>query len=782
MLTGSGFAAGEPVSFSFGAADPFTGGAATQTVVVGTADGNGNVTVTTPVPAGTTIGLFSVTATGLNSGFKVTGLQNVITSGFINCTIGSVLPGQQLVITGTSFSSTGLTSLFAPSNGTGTISINFAPTAIPASQVSITSAGTFVFTTTVPLGTTPGAYTVQFAANTASGASTTRTCTITVVAGITPTIVVTSGTTANLGATIPISVTGFASGEPITVEFDYASTSPLSGQTVPGTVVTIGNADANGNFQGTYTIPASLPTLPPGQYSLVARGTQTTRSASVLFILNPTTASTSGVSAIYFPEGFTGTTAGGSSANFSETLNILNANNYTTTYTVTYFVLGAAAPSVFAGSIGADSVVTRTVNTDVGANQQVASEVSSPAPLAASRNIWRTDASGNALDASSSLGIQLDTVSAVPTGGDNYYFATSDVQLTNEEYLSLLNPTATAETVTINVLPQSPLSSTTVPTIAPITVNVPAMGRVTEAIRKAVVSSGITAFGLAINSTGPTAIERVEYYGDGIGSAKYGADTKPAVAGMGFRQYIFAADYGTAPSTGGTAGVGTGNDLSEIDIINPGAAAAGSATVTVSFFGPDGSPINSQQVQVDGGTRDTVEVNDVVGTQANVFSVVVTSDKNILAELPIFFGGDPSKGGQFAVANPSGATAGLTSVAFPNLNTSMTNPLSATTVVSQTVNLYNPGSTTITVRGIYVSGTQMVNKTYTVAPNAITSVNVNADSAGLPAGSIGGIFQIVQSGAGSSDSFVAELVSAGPNWKSVTADQGTYPTSAATGL
>jgi hypothetical protein len=782
VLTGSGFAANEPVSFQFGAADPFTGGASSLTVVVGQSDGNGNVTVSSPLPTGASTGLYSVTAIGLNSGFTVTGLQNVQSSGFLNCPTGSVLPGQQVIITGTSFSNTGLTSLFSPANGTGTLSINFAPTAVPATQIAISAAGTFTYTTTVPLGTTPGTYTVQFAANVSTGATTIRTCTITVASGITPTIVVTSGTTANLGATIPISLTGFAAGEPITVEFDYASTSPLSGQTVPGTIVTVGNADANGNFQGTYTIPASLPTLPPGQYNLVARGTQTTRSASVVFILNPSNASVSGVSAIYFPEGFTGTTAGGSSANFSETLNILNANNYTTTYTVTYFVLGAATPTVMAGTIGADSVVTRTVNTDVGSDKQVASEVSSPAPLAASRNIWRTDASGNSLDASSSLGVQLDTTSAVPTGGDNYYFATSDVQLTNEEYLSLLNPTATAETVTINVLPQSPLSSTTVPTIAPITVSVPAMGRVTEAIRKAVASSGITAFGLAINSTGPTAIERVEYYGDGIGSAKFGADTKPAVAGMGFRQYIFGADYGTAPSTGGTAGVGTGNDLSEVDIINPGAAAAGSATVTVSFFGPDGSPINSQQVQVDGGTRDTVAVNDVVGTQANVFSVVVTSDKNILAELPISFGGDPSKGGQFGVANPSGAPAGLTSVAFPNLNTSMTSPLSATTVVSQTVNLYNPGASAITVRGIYVSGTHMVNKTYTVAPNAITSVNVNADSAGLPAGPIGGIFQIVSTGAGSSDSFVAELVSASPDWKSVTADQGTYPTSAATGL
>ena len=96
------------------------------------------------------------------------------------------------------------------------------------------------------------------------------------------------------------------------------------------------------------------------------------------------------------------------------------------------------------GTIGADSVVSRTVNTDVGSDKQVASEVSSPAPLATSRNIWRTDASGNALDASSSLGEQLDTTLAVPTGGDKYYFATSDVKLTNEEYLSVLRHSAPA--------------------------------------------------------------------------------------------------------------------------------------------------------------------------------------------------------------------------------------------------------------------------------------------------------------------------------------------------
>ena len=780
VLTGTGFAANEPVSFSFGAADPFTGGASSLTVVVGQSDGNGNVTVNTPLPTGASSGLYSVTATGLNSGFTVTGLQNVVSSGILTVTPSTVLAGQTFVVNGSGFSNTGLNSLFSPQNGTGTLSVNFAPTPVAATQVAITTAGTFVFTGTVPLGTTPGTYTVQVSANVSGGASQVRTATITVSAGITPTLVITSGTTVRIGDTIPISATNFGASEPLTAELDYPATSPLSGTVVPGTLQPLGNASSTGSFTGTYTLSSSLPTLVPGQYNLVVRGTQTKLAASVLLTVNSASTSASGVTSIYFPEGFTGTTAGGSNANFSETLALLNANNYTTTYTVTYFIVGSTTPIVETGVITADSVITRTVNSDVPANSQVAAEVSSPAPLAAERTIYRTDATGAMLDASSSLGEQLDTVSAVPTGGENYLFASSDVQLTNEEYLTMLNPTATAATVTISILPETSISATTVPTIAPIVVTVPAMSRFTEPIRKALIASGLTHYGMSINSTQPVAIERVEYYGDGIGSGKYGASTKPAIAGMGFRQYLFGADYGTAPTSGGTAGVGTGSDLSEVDLINPGPAAAGSATVTVAFFDASGNAINSQQVQVDGQTRDTVNVNDVVGTQGNVFSVVVTSDKNILAELPVSFGGDPSKGGKFAVANPNGAAAGLTSVAFPNLSLTA---YGSTAAISQTVNLYNPGAAPISVRGIYVSGSKTVVKTYTVAANSITAVNVNTDAASIAAGSpVGGIFQIVQNGSGTGNSFVASLTTNTPNYGVVTIDQGTYPTSAATGF
>jgi hypothetical protein len=294
-------------------------------------------------------------------------------------------------------------------------------------------------------------------------------------------------------------------------------------------------------------------------------------------------------------------------------------------------------------------------------------------------------------------------------------------------------------------------------------------------IRAKLVSSGVTQFGVSINSNVPVASERVEYYGDGIGSAKYGATTKPAISGA-FRQFIFAEDSGTFPSTGGNASVGSGTDQSAIDIINPGAAAGGSATVTVSFFDKAGGAINSQQVQVDGGTRETVSVNDVVSTQGDAFSAVVTSDKNIVVESPRSFGGDPANGGKFAVISPAGAPAGLTSVAFPYLDLAT----AAGAAISQTVYLYNPGATMITVRAIYSGSGMTVVKTYTVAPNSITAASVNTDAATLPKGAIGGLFQIVP-GAGTGDSFVALSVSNSPDWKNVVANQGTYPIAASPG-
>jgi hypothetical protein len=652
--------------------------------------------------------------------------------------------------------------------------VNFAPTAFTV-PITIGADGTFSNTVTVPAGTISGTYTlVVTAVVPGSSVPQQRTCTLTVVTGK-PTIAVGSNS-GSLGSTVAITATGYAPGEPIYAALQYTG-SGLAGTSVPGTSQLLGTASSTGTLTGTFTVKSTVNALVGGSYNLVVTGGNTGLAATTPFTVTGGSIGAS-TSNIFFAEGFTGTTAGGSNANFTESLSILNANNFTTTYTVSYFLENPGAASTVktvAGTIGANSVVERSVNTDAGSDKGVAAEVSSPSPLAATRIISRSTAAA-VLDSSSSLGQQLDLTAAAPTGGFNYYLAAGEVQPTNEQYMTFLNPTNTSAAVTINILPQAVVSSTTVASVAPITATVPAMSRVTLPIRKALLGKGVTHFGVSVNSNVQIAVERVEYFGDGIGSSKYGATTKPAGTSA-FRQYIFAAGSGTFPSAGGNAAVGTGSDLSEIDIVNPGTAAGGSATVTVSFFDKSGNAINSQQVQVDGGTRETVQVNDVVSTQADVFSAVVTSDKNIFVERPTFYGGDPSKGGKFAVSSPAGAPAGLTSVAFPYLDlTSATG-----SAISQTVYLYNPGSSTISVRGIYAAATQTVVKTYSVAKNSIVAVNVNTDAASLPKGPLGGIFQVVQSGSGTGDSFVADVVTNSPDFKNVLGNQGTYPIAASTG-
>ena len=65
--------------------------------------------------------------------------------------------------------------------------------------------------------------------------------------------------------------------------------------------------------------------------------------------------------------------------------------------------------------------------------------------------------------------------------------------------------------------------------------------------------------------------------------------------------------------------------------------------------------------------------------------------------------------------------------------------------------------------------------------NSITTVIVNTDAAGLPKGALGGIFQIVNTGSGTGDSFVASVTSNNASFAWVIGNQGTYPIGAATG-
>lgn len=793
-LIGSGFSANEPVTFQFYQYDPFLGGPSSAPVlsISAVSDVSGNVSIPAQIPA-VTGGIYDLKATGLASGFTTNttlGLPFVYINGNLNCPT-NVLPGQGLVLSGANFANaTNVLVTLTPNLTSAPTLTNALPAPVLSQVVPVSTSGTFVFTPTIPLGTASGSYTVTVSGLVASPTGGVfqeqlRQCVVTI--GTVAPAIGANPVTGPIGTQVMVTGTGFGVTEPIQLSLQYIdATGALTGTDVPGTAQVVSTTTTTGAFTSTYTVSSNVNALIAGQYYLTAKGLQTGAIARTLFVVTGST-QTPNPTNIYFAEGFTGSVAGGSNADFSETLSILNANNYTTTYTVTYYIQSpfAGAPSTtqaVGGVLGPNSVVERSVNTDVGANKAVAASVSSPAPISADRIIARS-VSGKALDSSASLGQLVNTAATAPTGGFNYYYATGDATLTNEEYLTLLNPGSKVANVTVNILPQAPISSTTVPTIAPVTVVIQPLSRATVNLRHMVLAAGggVTQYGAWITSDQPIASERVEYFGDGIGSGKYGSITTPAGTSQ-YREQVFAQDSGVFPSSGGNAAAGTGNDSSQIDIVNPGDPAAGSATVTVSAFSASGAPINSQQVQVDGGTRETVNVNDIVGVQSDVFSIIVTSDKNVYVEQATFYGGNPSAGGTFAAAGAAGSPAGLTSVAFPYLDLSN----AAGTTITQTVYLYNPGATAISVTGTFVSqtGAAPVVKTYTVNPNSVTAVNVNADAASLPKGALGGIFQVVNVGgtAGNTGaSFVAKVVSATPGFAIVVGTQGSYAIGAAQG-
>jgi hypothetical protein len=796
-LVGSGFSSNEPVTFQFYEIDPFLGTLTSTPVlsISAVSDVSGNVSIAAVLPNGLTGGLYTLKAAGLASGFTSAtnvGVPFVFVEGNLNCPT-SVLPGQVINLNGANFAAGTNVLVTLTSNASAVPSLTGSlPTSVFALTSGVTAGGTFSISPTIPLGLASGSYTVTVSGliyNPTSGTyqEQLRQCTVTV--GTTAPAIVAAPNSGPIGTVVTVVGTGFGVNEPIQLSLQYIDpTGAISGTDVTGSAQVVSTTSTTGAFTSTYVVGSNVNALIAGQYNLVAKGLQTGAIARTPFVVTGSP-STANPTTIFFAEGYTGSVAGGANADFTESLSILNANNYTTTYTVTYYIESqfAGAPSTlksFGGTLGPNSVVERSVNTDVGAGLKVAASVTSPAPISADRIISRS-LNGKALDSDSSLGQLINLSAAAPTGGFNYYFAAGDYALTNEEYLTMLNPTSSVANVTVTVLPQSPASATSVPTITPATVTIQPMSRATLPIRQLVAASnsGVSQYGLSINSNVALANERVEYFGDGIGSGKYGASTK-AAGTTSYRQLIFAAASGVFPSAGGNAASGTGNDISQIAIVNPGTAAAGSATVTVSAFTNSGAPINSQQVQVDGGTRETINLNDIVGTQSDVFSVIVTSDKSVYAEKLTSYGGDPANGGTFAVAGSSGSPAGLTQVQFPYLDlTSVTG-----TAISQTVYLYNPGATAISVRGTFVSstGAAPVVKTYAVAANSITAVSVNADAAALPKGAVGAVFQIINNGGtnggtGNGDSFVASVVSNAPDWSNVSGDQGQNPIGAAQG-
>lgn len=719
-LTGSGFATTHTITLTYSDAI----GVLTTLPQTATTDATGAFTATSNVPAGAAAGHGSFSATdGSTTQSAAFDVRPVGTA--IGVTPNSGLPGSTITITGTGFA--------ANQPFTLTFTQGTTVTVLASATGPTTSGGQFTKSVTIPGNAVAGTATITASDtdNNSAGAAFTVVRNGAPAVGVAPSL-------APPGSTITVTGTNFAANSPITLTF---------GQNTTSTVLISGTATTNssGAFTNTVTVPTSAVT---GTATITATDSAHNEGVGAFNVGTPINVN-NGPTTLYFAEGYTGQFSTNGKATFNETLSLLNANPFTATATITYLIEGGSPVGV-TRSIAPNSTLLESVNSDIGNDKIAAAVVSSSSRITAERIIRRTGANGAVLDANSSLGN--------PNLGKTFYFAEGYTGISFQEYLTLANPGSTDAHVTVTFAPEAS-SSAGAPTE---TFTVPANGRATRNIRRDALGISNKSVGMIVTSDQSIMAERVLYFGDGNGSAKFGSTAKAGLQTVA-NQYLFA--YGSA---GGSGLAQRPGDQSYVTILNPGTSPI-PATVVAQFYDATGKSLGTASVTVAAGTRQTIDANAATKNTSGIYATVLTSSSPFVAEKPQYFGGSPNTGTHPGVA-PSGAPAGVKSAAFPDL--SLTDPTGK--AQQQTVFLYNPTTAAITVTATYyASNGTTKGVAYAVPASSITTVNVNTDAASLPAGALGATFAVTSGGA--NDSFVATNIANSSDGLSYTGNQGALP-------
>jgi hypothetical protein len=421
-----------------------------------------------------------------------------------------------------------------------------------------------------------------------------------------------------------------------------------------------------------------------------------------------------GQATAYFAEGFTGNATTNGKATFTETLALFNPNADPASATITYFLQGSAAPRQVQRMVAGYSVLRESVNSDVGPDQSVSVEVSSPQTLLVARTITRASAGGTRLDGSQGEGI---AAAATQWGFPEGYTGGSF-----QEYLSLLNPGASPAQVTVLLAPQGAGSAGARRTM----VVVPAAGRATVNIR-ALNQHGAASVGLLVGSDVPVVAERVEYFGDGAGSGKFGSVVSPGfTAPATSLRLAYGSSGGTQQDKHGVV-TARGNQM-YVTLLNPSQSGAPvRATVTIADAAGNvvGAPYT---VSLAPATRQTVALNLLLGSAAlSPFSVGIQASGPIEAEGTQYFGGSPNKGRHPGVVFPALAATARTAY-FPDISTR----LPGGAVVHRLVYVYAAATQPLQLQVAYF-GQKGPGPTarYTAPGGGILTIDVNSDTAGI---------------------------------------------------
>jgi len=402
---------------------------------------------------------------------------------------------------------------------------------------------------------------------------------------------------------------------------------------------------------------------------------------------------------------------------FGDKIAIVNPNPFTATVTLTYFAQGrrpVAVTSPYPPGARARVEVAESAF-EYGLGNVSAVGVSSPARIVAAyvRGYGHVAyVPGAASGASMTL-----------------YFAEGYNGGSARAYLTLLNPGRAAARVTVTVAPVA----TSAAGALSLRFTLPAGAVVTRGLARDFRGRRTSSFGLIVTADRPVAAERVVRFDDTPATPFQDdrSDAATAAAGIQTAATTLYFPYGSADGP------------SFIAVLNPGRRPA---VVRARFSDSTGRVVGTGAITVAPRTRGTLDLG-AVGRVARVYATVLTATVPIVAEETHYFGHGPAAHGQPAVVL-AGAPVGVTSAVFPDLdlrNPSLTFNLGEPK--RQTVYLYNPAAAPITVTATYraysntvgAGSLGIVNKSvdYAVPAEGVTIVDVNGDTAGLVAYSLG---------------------------------------------
>jgi hypothetical protein len=573
----------------------------------------------------------------------------------------TALPGAQILVTGSGF---------VPNE-------NLYPTtrlfkAAIGRLAVVDATGHFTVTETIVQSLQPGAQ-VSVAVSGSGGDQAAETYTL---ASPGPPAIVLSTSSANDGDQLGIVGKGFGPNEAVALTIGSV---PLS---VNGAVPT---TDATGAFTASATLPSEIA---PGAYAVHAAGATSGSTATASLNLNLAQSNH-----WYFAEGFTGQSP---MVSFTETLTLMNPGNSVATGDIEYDFPDGSTSSVPV-TLQPYTLHVEDVNADIGPNRIVSAQIKTDQPIVAERTITRTNGAGQALDTDFSPG------QSAPQA--QWYFAEGYGGVSFQPYLTLQNPATVPVSATITLYPAtgSPVS---------VAASIPPSGRYTLNLRSVLAGISFSTFVLA---SAPVVAERVEYWGDGAGSAKFGAGVKPGISIPGTTWYFSYASV-------------QDGDQAFLSLFNPSAQAA---HVSVAFYNGTGSQVGATAVTVQPGQRGTIQPSTVLtNTVTGAVAAVLTSDVAIAAEETQYYGGSPNQG-----SHPGAAIEGRQLTA-----TRWSFASGDTGAYQESEYVFNPGAgaATISARFLGTNG-QVTTASYTVGPKAVLTVDANAIK-GLPAAIHGSVW------------------------------------------